>query len=347
MLYQWGYWQMQLSKYIFLSLGASALASCGSLGSDDFEPDISGPGAGSAAPFGTVSDIPVRIGEPFQVGSTTYTPEDVTSYDEVGYAGWYGSELNGRTTANGEIFSATSSSASHKTLPLPTYAEVTALDTGRTILVRINDRGPLVNDRLIDLSEAAAQQLGITNQSVAGVRVRKVNPPNQERAILRNGGQALPRTDTPESLTRILRDRLAKLPVPAEPVRLAAPAPTNVPTAPTNSPRANNDGRFVIEGSSNPRPAANTDGRFVVEGAGSKRLTRPAAVSGFVVQLSSFSSRDRAFALAQKVGANVAQSSDGRLFRVRYGPFATEAEAQQGLANARQRGYPQARIFRE
>ncbi len=348
MLYRWGYWQMQLSKYTFLSLGALALSSCGSLGSDEFDSDIPTSGA-NPFPAGEVSDTPVRIGEPFTVDGTVFTPEDVTSYDEVGYASWYGSELDGSTTANGEIFSASSSSASHKTLPLPTYAEVTALDTGRTILVRINDRGPLVKDRLIDLSESAARQLGITGQELAGVRVRKVNPPNQERAILRNGGQALARIDTPESLTRILKERLAKLPVPQGRVRAAAARPTP-PVA--GAPRNSSGDRFVTEGApgaprATPRAAPRNDGRFVVEGAGSKRLTRPAAVSGFVVQLSSFSSRDRADALARKVGANVVPSSDGRLFRVRYGPFATEVEAQQGLANARKRGYPQARIFRE
>ncbi len=338
---------MQLSKYIFLPFGVFALSSCGSLGPDEFETDISSPSANPVSRknpvslANPVSDTPVRIGEAFSINGTSYTPEDVTSYDEVGYAGWNGSALNGRITANGEIFSARVISASHKTLPLPSYAEVTALDTGRTILVRINDRGPFVNDRLIDLSEAAAQQLGIINQRVAGVRVRKVNPPNQERAILRNGGQALARIDTPESLTRILRDRLAKLPIPSESPRAAEPIGNAVAGA-------NSDNRFAAEGTAALGKASlDINNRFAVEGAGSKTQSRRASVSGFIVQLSSFSSSDRANALAGKVGAKVVQSSDGRLFRVRYGPFATESEAQQILANARKRGYPQARIFRE
>src|SRR3546814_5946229 len=73
-------------------------------------------------------------------GGVTYTPIDVADYDEVGYAGWYGDDLAGKPTANGEIFDPASISAAHKTLPLPSYVEVTALDTGRTILVRVNDR---------------------------------------------------------------------------------------------------------------------------------------------------------------------------------------------------------------
>ncbi len=343
MLYRWGYWQMQSSKYIFLTFGAIALSSCGSLGPEEFAPNASGPSRPTApAAVEPISDTPVLIGAPYTIDGTTYTPEDVTSYDEVGYASWFGSELDGRPTTNGEIFSATATSAAHKTLPLPTYVEVTALETGRTILVRINERGPAVNNRLIDLSEAAAQQLGISGQEVAGVRVRKVNPPNPERAILRNGGQAIRRIDTPESLTRILRDRLAKLPVPQGRIRIAAsPSP--------NASIGNNGvgGRFISEGQRNPPQAAGREGRFVVETNDPKAQNKPAAISGYVVQLSSFSLKSRADALARKVGGNVAPSGDGSLFRVRYGPYATKEEAQQGLANAQQRGYPQARIFRE
>lgn len=318
------------------------LASCGSLDDRDISPRIP---ASAGIETSAVSDTPVRIGAPYKVGNTTYTPEDVAAYDEVGYASWYGSEFEGQQTANGEIFTATAYTGAHKTLPIPSYVEVTALETGRTILVRLNDRGPFANDRLIDLSEAAARQLGIIEQGVAGVRVRKVNPPEQERAVLRNGRQAIQRVDTPESLTSILQGRLDKLPRPNVPQRRAAAPQSDAAIAANNG-----DGRFITEGQSNSAqntPTVNNrDGRFVSEGRGERR-SAPAAVSGFVVQLSSFSSRDRAVALARKVGANVATSSDGNLFRVRYGPFSTEAEAQQGLANARQRGYPQARIFRE
>lgn len=334
---------MKLSNISIVAGGALVLSACGSLGSNDFEPEL-----GSAATQSAVSDFPIIIGEPYKIGGTTYTPEDVTEYDEVGYASWYGADFNGKQTANGEIFSASGFSGAHKTLPLPSYAEVTNLDTGRTILVRLNDRGPFADDRLIDLSEAAARQLGIIDQGVAGVRVRKVNPPEQERAILRNGGEASLRAETPDSLTRILRDRLAKLPTPKAPVRVAAPS-QNTPVAASSG---NNDGRFVVEGGRGNTPAANSnasrDGRFVVEGAGASGQKAAAATGNdFIVQLSSFSSRSRANALARKVGGNVVPSSDGRLFRVRFGPYSTEAQAQEGLAKARQQGYPQARIFRE
>ena len=104
-----------------------------------------------------VSDAPVQVGAPYSIGGRSYTPVDQTDYDEVGYASWYGSELAGRPTANGEAFVAEGVSAAHRTLPLPSYVEVTRLDTGRTILVRINDRGPADPTRLIDLSAGAAR----------------------------------------------------------------------------------------------------------------------------------------------------------------------------------------------
>lgn len=338
---------MKLNNVSFILGGALTLSACGSSGSSDFGPELA-----SAATQSAVSDFPVIVGEPYTIGGKTYTPEDVSAYDEVGYASWYGGDFNGKQTANGEIFSASGFSGAHKTLPLPSYAEVTNLDTGRTILVRLNDRGPFADDRLIDLSEAAARQLGIIEQGVAGVRVRKVNPPEQERAILRNGGEASLRSDTPDSLTRILRDRLGKLPVPKAPVRVAAPA-SNSSSQNATGTSQNRDGRFIVEGSGrtanrpNVSNSSSADGRFIVEGASGPNNAPVASGNGFIVQLSSFSSRSRADALARKVGGNVVPSSDGRLFRVRFGPYSTEAQAQQGLAKARQQGYPQARIFRE
>ncbi len=286
-----------------------------------------------------VSDVPIKLGSPFTVGSITYTPVDVANYDEVGYASYYGAELAGRPTANGETFIPTGVTAAHKTLALPSYVEVTALDTGRTILVRVNDRGPFANDRLIDLSEGAARQLGISAQGVAGVRVRKVNPPEQERAVLREGMRAAERIDTPESLLRVLRDKLGKQPKPSGAVVNASPAVQ--PRRPVTAPA----------------PVMSSDGRFIREGGNAQARTAtpirptPSAVeqvaSGYVVQVAAFSSRSRADVLARKLGANVATSADGRLFRVRYGPYATEAEGARSLANAKKRGYPQAKLYRD
>lgn len=316
------------------------LASCG--GGDD-RPEMASSVPNEIAPSG-VSDVPVRLGAPFTVGSTTYTPEDALAYDDVGYASYYGAEMGGRTTANGEIFLPSGVTAAHKTLPMPSYVEVTALDTGRTILVRVNDRGPFANDRLIDLSEGAARQLGITGQGVTGVRVRKVNPPEQERAVLRQGLPAAQRIDTPESLLKVLRDKLAKMPRPSGAVVAPRPVATTPGMPPrTTPPSSQGDDRFIREGAGAPSPAKAKPSVTKATPA----VKPAAATAGYVVQIASFGARARADALARQLGAKVSPSADGKLFRVRFGPFATEAEAQRSLSAAKQMGYPQARLFRE
>jgi len=134
-----------------------------------------------------VSDGWVKLGKTYRVGTDTYTPADDPAYEAVGYASWYGGEMAGRRTANGEMFLPSGISAAHRTLPMPSYVEVTSLRTGRTILVRINDRGPFSRSRLIDLSRGAAEQLGIIGHGQSPVRVRRVEPSEEERAALRKG----------------------------------------------------------------------------------------------------------------------------------------------------------------
>ncbi|MEQ1673180.1 MAG: septal ring lytic transglycosylase RlpA family protein, partial [Hyphomicrobium sp.] len=113
-----------------------------------------------------------KLGSPYKVAGRWYVPREEPGYDREGIGSWYGDDFHGRKTANGEIFDKNALSAAHPTLPLPSYAYVTNLNTGRTILVRVNDRGPYVNDRLIDLSHASARALGYENQGHARVRVR-------------------------------------------------------------------------------------------------------------------------------------------------------------------------------
>lgn len=137
-----------------------------------------------------VADTPVKIGRPYAINGRTYVPADDPRYDETGLASWYGPQHAGRPTANGEAFRMNGISAAHRTLPLPSYAEVTALATGRRILVRINDRGPFAPGRIIDLSRGAARLLGIERDGVAPVRVRRVFPSEADRATLRAGRPA-------------------------------------------------------------------------------------------------------------------------------------------------------------
>ena len=148
-----------------------ALAACASPRYAVRGPEPSGPPQ-RAAPGGRVPGTM----KPYQVRGVWYRPRYDPDYDEKGIASWYGEQFHNRNTANGETFDMDVPSAAHKTLPLPSIVEVTDLDTGRKIRVRVNDRGPFVDGRIIDLSKAAADQLGIRGRGVARVRVRYLGP---------------------------------------------------------------------------------------------------------------------------------------------------------------------------
>lgn len=159
--------------------------------------------------FRPVSDAPVRIGKPYQVRGVTYVPAADPTYDMLGYASWYGNE-SGNRTANGERFRAEAITGAHTTLPLPTYVEVTSLDTGRRIIVRINDRGPFARGpRILDLSHGAAAQLGILAKGTSPVRVRRIEPSEKDRERLRAGRPAQELPKVPESTLQNLRAQLA------------------------------------------------------------------------------------------------------------------------------------------
>jgi len=113
-----------------------------------------------------------KIGDPYSVGGVWYYPTRDLTYDETGIGSWYGDEFAGRLTANGEIFDPEQITAAHKTLPMPSVVRVTNLDNGRSLVVRVNDRGPFVPGRIIDLSRESARLLGFKEQGIAKVRVK-------------------------------------------------------------------------------------------------------------------------------------------------------------------------------
>jgi peptidoglycan lytic transglycosylase len=115
-----------------------------------------------------------RIGNPYVVGGRTYVPQEDPHYHAEGLASWYGSDFHGRETANGEIYDMHGISAAHPTLPLPSYVRVTNLGNGRSLIVRVNDRGPYHSDRLIDLSAKAARLLDFHAEGLARVRIEYV-----------------------------------------------------------------------------------------------------------------------------------------------------------------------------
>ncbi len=113
----------------------------------------------------------VKIGQPYQVNGQWYYPEMVDRFEEVGVASWYGQPFHGRKTANGEIYDMHGMTAAHPTLPLPSLARVTNLENNRSVVVRINDRGPFAKNRIIDLSRRAAWELGFKDQGTTRVEV--------------------------------------------------------------------------------------------------------------------------------------------------------------------------------
>jgi rare lipoprotein A len=115
-----------------------------------------------------------RVGEPYTVGGKTYVPEDDPNYTAEGLASWYGRDFHGRLTANGEVFDKESISAAHPTLPIPSYVRVTNLANRRSIIVRVNDRGPFTGNRVIDLSHKTAELLDFHKNGLARVRVEYV-----------------------------------------------------------------------------------------------------------------------------------------------------------------------------
>ncbi|WP_408591576.1 sporulation protein [Novosphingobium sp.] len=318
------------AKFALLIGGASFIALAGTASARPPEPvaDIYGPTA----------DYPIVIGDPYVAGGTSFTPSDTLNYDAVGYA--LAGEGAGVTGA-------------HHTLPIPCYVEVTSLDSGRTALVRLDKRGPMDSPALIQLSPAALAQLGLDPATAhAPVRVRRVNPPEQERALLRTGQQAPARMDTPPGLLGALKRKLgvgpaqvpddavtavlspAPLPVKPSPQIVGHPVPTQLP-APrpvTPAPKAP-----VVKPKPAQPPAPAPHPNPATSGYG----TSGSGTAKLAVQVAAFSARDRAEKVARALGGSV--SASGKVFRVRISATGKPA-AEAALAKAHRAGYADARI---
>src|SRR5580698_1169108 len=147
-------------RLCYVGAAVLALAACSSSPSND-----------AGVPPGGGQGI-YKVGNPYQIDGTWYYPSEDWNYNETGIASWYGEQFHGKYTANGEIFDLNQLTAAHRTLPMPTVVRVTNLDNGRSIEVRVNDRGPYARGRIIDMSRRAAQLLGFEGQGTAKVRVQ-------------------------------------------------------------------------------------------------------------------------------------------------------------------------------
>jgi rare lipoprotein A len=174
-----------------------------------------------------------RVGKPYTVAGRVYVPEEDTGYREEGMASWYGDDFHGRLTANGEVFDMASLTAAHPTLPMPCYARVTNLGNGKSLIVRVNDRGPYHGNRLIDVSNRAAELLEFKGNGVARVRVEYVgraplegDDDRQLVATLRTGAPA-----PSPSLVRVASARsfVPEFSASARPIRGEVPMPEGRP----------------------------------------------------------------------------------------------------------------------
>ena len=295
-----------------------------------------------------------QIGQPYQVAGVWYTPREQAGYDQVGSASWYGELFQGRRTANGEIYDMDRLSAAHPTLPLPVYARVTNLNNGRTIVVRINDRGPYANDRIIDLSRRSAELLGFRNNGTATVRVKYLaraplnGDDSYERKFLASQSwvQFAAKGKSPELAVSSIA---AQGSLPAEnPENLARPWKAVVARGAPVDPTLSNGWRATTKiGEPAPRTTGSIPRRAKTPVA---EIAAPA--EGLLIQAGSFKSSDNADRARSVLSAiapvEVAQLTVGGdvYFRVRVGPFAGASEAQAALAKVTAAGYRGAKVLR-
>jgi rare lipoprotein A len=280
---------------------ALSLAACGS-----------GPRSENVPPGGGKGIY--KVGTPYQIDGTWYYPAEDWNYDETGIASWYGEQFHGKYTANGETFDLNQLTAAHRTLPMPTVVRVTNLENGRSIEVRVNDRGPYARGRILDLSRRAAQLLGFEGQGTAKVRVQIDVPASIQVASLagRRGTEPELAAASPPPQAAPVRAVAAQPLAPPPGVSVAANKPVPLPPAPTAQPT----GQAVPDA---PLPET--------------VQVVPVKPTGIYIQAGAFASIDRAVQLKarlQKFGAvNVtsARVSGMNMYRVRVGPVASVDQA--------------------
>ena len=270
-----------------------------------------------------------KVGAPYQVGGIWYVPREQPDYDQTGVASWYGDEFHLKPTADGEVFDKDTPSAAHTTLPLPSLVEVTNLDNGRKLVVRVNDRGPFVGGRIIDLSHEAARQLGYDRAGLARVRVRYVGrAPLLGEETLRYARYQPPAKAAPSTREAVAPPPYPNSPTTSDVVLTSGPLPPATPVAmaelaPLPAP---------------PRPVASSPAAETVR-------------TGFRVQAGAFSNLDNAHkaaaVLAAAGHAEVEPFSRGgvTLWRVMLDGVPDQDAAEALREKAADAGFPDARVI--
>ena len=335
-------------------------------------------------PFGQV--VPkgggrYKVGDPYKINGRWYQPREDRTYDRVGTASWYGEMFHGRYTANGEIYDMDALSAAHPTLPMPVYARVTNLRNRRSIVVRVNDRGPYAHDRVIDLSRRSAHLLGFRQNGTAQVRVQYLGPAplsgddSYERRVLaqQNWGRmadaTAPRNISPTARPAIAGTTAERRPpfttAQRRPRTVAAAArrpraitgvqrqPVAVGTAPRKSPAVGAFRKTVARPPTPPpAPAAPIVTASIAQHAPEAGLSQVPvkASSSIFIQTGAFRVKANAERMRDKLAAigtthiSPATVKGGVLYRVRMGPFPERKLADHTLRRAAEAGVTGARI---
>jgi rare lipoprotein A len=269
---------MDTMRITVIALAGASLAACASVG-----PRYATSLPQARQPTGAGGTY--KVGAPYQVGGIWYVPKEQPDYDRTGIASWYGDAFQFKATANGEIFDKDVPSAAHTTLPLPCLVEVTNLDNGRKLIVRVNDRGPFVGRRIIDLSHEAARELGYDQAGLAHVRVRYVGPAPLYGEESRRYALKAPAPRASAAPPRLN-------PRPAAP-KIAAP-PAEAPEVILTAERTPKPPQMIVQSSLAPLigsdlPKLRPDAPVVAA-----RVAAATGVKGFKVQVGAFSTAENA-----------------------------------------------------
>lgn len=277
-----------------------------------------------------------KVGRPYEVEGTWYYPRVDYDYNETGIASWYGPGFHGRATANGEVFDKEELTAAHRTLPMPSMVRVTNLENGRSLVLRVNDRGPFVRGRIIDVSRYASELLGFEGQGTAKVRVQVLEGESRRLAAAAKGQED--DGTTPR----------------AAPTVSVAVAPLASPGKP--APAAGTQSNGAVLSDIQPlasRPTAQAAARADVPQPDGVVTILPERADSLYVQVGAFTYLHNATRLRVRlipVGRASVDPSivNGKYFyRVRFGPLASVQEADRLFETLIDRGYKNTRIVVE
>lgn len=251
------------------------------------------------APDAGIGGAHYKVGKPYQVGGIWYVPREQPDYDETGVASWYGPGFHTKATANGETFDQALVSAAHTTLPLPSWVEVTNLENGRRMEVRVNDRGPFVAGRIIDLSQEAARRLGFEQKGVARVRVRYLGPAQLPGAGLQYA--AATRAPAPATMTPIANPAPTPAYYPAQAAAPVAAQPEDLWTSPKTVSSPSTVAASELTPLDLPAPAAPPPAPTSTVTSG---VTTIGQSGDFRIQAGAFTNWDNARKLADSIDAS-------------------------------------------